>query len=185
VQRQAIYADPEWNDGDCLELTNSRGLNVARQIGMVTYRTAKAYDVKFGRATKNDGTDGTSTNDPPYGKSAKWQVKNYLEYQGDKFLSRFDPITYVKLTEQMDSHDVGRGRGGVSAALKTLKMPALVIGIDSDVLYPLHEQVALYEGLGSEEKEFLTIRSDAGHDGFLLEQEAVGAAVTGFLEKLD
>jgi len=73
VQRQAIYADPTWNEGDCLSERNSKGLNVARQIGMVTYRTAKAYDVKFGRKLqKTAGDDG-----PAYGKDAKWQVRRW------------------------------------------------------------------------------------------------------------
>jgi homoserine O-acetyltransferase len=170
VQRQAIYADPRWNNGDCLGVTDLKGLDVARQIGMVTYRTAKAYSVKFDRTVADNG---------------EFDVKNYLEYQGKKFLDRFDPITYVKMTEQMDTHDVGRGRGGVDAALSTIDVPTLVIGIDSDVLYPIHEQEELYEKLGSKKKEFVEIRSDAGHDGFLLEQDAVGEAVTRFLDGIE
>ncbi|GMI31661.1 hypothetical protein TeGR_g14035 [Tetraparma gracilis] len=177
VQRQAIYADPSWNGGDCLDVRDSKGLNVARQMGMVTYRTARAYDLKFGREKVGEG--------PAYGKDAKWQVKSYLEYQGDKFLSRFDPITYVKLTEQMDTHDVGRGRGGIAKALLSLEMPSLVIGIDSDVLYPLHEQESLFSALGSVEKKFVSVRSEAGHDGFLLEQETVGKAIDEFLERIE
>ena len=113
------------------------------------------------------------------------QVKSYLSYQGDKFLSRFDPITYVKLTEQMDTHDVGRSRGGAAAALATIKMPTLVIGIDSDVLYPVHEQEELHQMLGGERKEFLRVRSDAGHDGFLLEQKVLGDAVVKFLGSIE
>jgi len=173
-QRQAIYADPKWRGGDVDPSDPPlAGLSVARQVGMVSYRTAKGYQEKFGRMLKEP------TN-PPYGSKARWQVKSYLEYQGYKFLSRFDPVTYVKLTEQMDTHDVGRNRGGKERALSDVKIPALVLGIDSDVLYPLHEQEELARLFPN--GELGVISSEAGHDGFLLEQEQVGNYIAGFLE---
>lgn len=172
VQRQAIYSDPKWNDGNpSMDDPPLKGLSVARQIGMVSYRTPSGYESKFGRNLR----DKT----PEYGSNAKWEVKSYLEYQGYKFLSRFDPITYVKLTEQMDTHDVGRGRGGKEAALQNIKIPALVLGIDSDILYPLEEQKELAKLFPN--GELSIIHSDAGHDGFLLEQDQVAAHITKFL----
>jgi homoserine O-acetyltransferase len=102
-----------------------------------------------------------------------------LEYQGFKFLSRFDPITYLKLTEQMDTHDVGRNRGGKTNALSSVRIPAMVLGIDSDILYPIHDQEELAKLFPN--GELAVIYSDAGHDGFLLEQEQVAAHITGFL----
>jgi len=176
-QRQAIYADPKWNDGkvDFKDPPNA-GLAVARQIGMVSYRTSHGYESKFGRTLANE----TSVK-YPYGRNAEWQVKNYLQYQGQKFLGRFDAVTYVKLTEQMDSHDVGRNRGGKESALATVNIPALVVGIESDVLYPIHEQEELSRLLSNSQLKI--VRSDAGHDGFLLEQEQVGGFITEFLEK--
>ena len=172
VQRQAIYADPKWNDGNpSMDDPPLAGLSVARQIGMVSYRTPQGYDSKFGRNTRDDSA--------PYGSKASWMVKSYLEYQGFKFLSRFDPITYVKLTEQMDTHDVGRNRGGAKMALAGILIPAMVLGIDSDVLYPLHEQEELAELFPS--GELNVIKSDAGHDGFLLEQDQVAAHIIKFL----
>ena len=130
VQRQAIYMDPKWNGGDpSPDDPPLKGLSVARQIGMISYRTPKGYENKFGRKTSEEK--------PAYGSGAKWQVKSYLEYQGYKFLSRFDPITYLKLTEQMNTHDVGRGRGGKVKALRSVHIPAKILGIDSDILYPL------------------------------------------------
>ena len=181
VQRQAIYADPKWNGGDVdANDPPSKGLSVARQIGMVSYRTAKGYETKFGRKLRDDVNDDSGeTKSAPYGSNAKWQVKSYLEYQGYKFLSRFDPVTYVKLTEQMDTHDVGRNRGGKVEALSSVKIPAMVLGIDSDVLYPLHEQEELAALFPN--GELRIIHSEAGHDGFLLEQDQVAANISDFL----
>lgn len=179
VQRQAIYADPKWNNGNpSMKDPPTSGLSVARQIGMVSYRTPRAYEIKFGRITSDESMGKPSST--PYGSSAKWQVKSYLEYQGFKFLSRFDAVTYVKLTEQMDSHDIGRNRGGKEAALADVEIPALVMGIESDILYPLFEQEELASLLPN--SVFEVIHSDAGHDGFLLEQTQVAAHITDFLD---
>jgi len=139
---------------------------------MISYRTHSGYETKFGRSLKQPVS-------PPYGSAAPWNVKSYLEYQGQKFLSRFDPITYIKLTEQMDTHDLGRGRGGIENALRDIQIPALVLGINSDILYPLCEQEQLAHLLPNAELKIIV--SDAGHDGFLLEQKQVGGFITQFL----
>lgn len=156
------------------------GLALARQMAMLSYRTPAGYHTKFGRAQQapKDGQPAP----PPYGEHAQWSVQSYLDYQGRKFLDRFDPITYIKLTEQMDTHDVTRGRSGtVAEVLGRVKIPALVLGIDSDILYPLSEQETLADGLAN--AELKVIRSPDGHDGFLLEQEQVGGHITEFLRK--
>jgi len=177
VQRQAIYADAKWNNGKLnLDDPPLKGLSVARQIGMISYRTPAGYDIKFGRKVQRSSCPSQP---PPHTSREKFQVQSYLEYQGQKFLARFDAVTYVKLTEQMDTHDIGSNRGGSKSALKDVFIPALVLGIDSDILYPLFEQeelVSLFPNatLG-------VIHSDAGHDGFLLEQEQVGGYITEFL----
>jgi homoserine O-acetyltransferase/O-succinyltransferase len=174
VQRQAIYMDPAWDSDNPFGATS--GLQVARQLGMLSYRTAAAYQTKFGRATASPT--------PTYGSNADWQVKLYLEYQGRKFLSRLDPVTYVKLTEQMDSHDVTRRRGAsVTDVLSRVTIPALVLGIDSDVLYPISEQHALAAALPR--STFHTIHSMDGHDGFLLEQDQVASHISTFLAQHD
>ena len=177
TQRQAIYADPKWNNGRCdpHDPPNS-GLNVARQVAMISYRTPLGYQQKFGRAL-------TDESGPSYGSKAPWQVKSYLEYQGKKFLDRFDPVTYVKLTEQMDSHDVGRGRGSIEQVLSHVEIPVCVFGIDSDVLYPLREQEEMVQCMPNAELKI--IHSDAGHDGFLLEQDQVSAHIKSFLYSHD
>ena len=169
AQRQCIYADPKWNGGN-VDMTDPprRGLGVARQQAMVTYRTAKAYRDKFGREMKKQ-PDG----------STQFEVRGYLEYQGMKFEDRYDPISYIKITEQMDTHDVGRGRGGAQAALSKMDAEVMIIGIDSDILYPIHEQQALQELIPGAELEI--IRSDEGHDGFLLEQDRLSAILDKFI----
>jgi homoserine O-acetyltransferase len=169
AQRQAIYADPKWNKGD-VDMSDppNGGLVVARQIAMLSYRTAKGYHGKFGRS--KDETTGM------------FEARRYLEYQGRKFIDRFDPVTYIKISEQMDRHDVGHGRGGVAAALGSIRCRYLVMGIDSDLLYPLHEQEELHEGIRG--SVFKVIHSADGHDGFLLEQDQVGTHIESFLNSM-
>lgn len=154
TQRQsvALHNDPEV------------GLQVARMIAMVSYRTKEAYDRKFGRLKMDNG---------------KWQVMSYLQHQGKKFNSRFDPASYVAITRLMDTHDVGRDRGGVEAALGSIKQPTLIMGISSDVLYPYSEQEELARLIPG--AHLIPITSDEGHDGFLLEYEQVSAGVKSFI----
>lgn len=140
------------------------GLSVARQIAMVSYRTPHAYQSKFGRAVNESGD---------------FEAKSYLQYQGMKFLDRFDALTYVKITEQMDTHDVGRGRGGIDAALASITSRVMVMGIDSDLLYPLCEQEELAKKIP--QCTFKVIKSKEGHDGFLLEQKQVADNISLFL----
>jgi homoserine O-acetyltransferase len=187
VQRQAIMADPHWSSDEPEKAT--AGLAVARQMGMVSYRTPQGYHSKFGRKLqhKKGATDDDIADAPKYGSKVQYQAQSYLHYQGIKFLSRFDPVTYVKMTEQMDSHDISRGRGGpdgdasLEDILATVEIPALVMGIDSDVLYPLEEQEFLANALPN--GTLKVIHSPDGHDGFLLEQEQVGNNIIEFLNE--
>jgi homoserine O-acetyltransferase len=147
-------------------------------MGMISYRTAQGYHTKFNREIRQ--VEGEIA--PVYGSKAAWQVKSYLEYQGIKFVDRFDPITYVKLTEQMDSHDISRNRGSsVAEVLERIEIPACVLGIDSDVLYPLSEQEEIAKSMPN--AELKVIHSDDGHDGFLLEQDQVGRHIVDFLDR--
>eukprot|EP00594_Rhizosolenia_setigera_P009667 CAMPEP_0178973662 /NCGR_PEP_ID=MMETSP0789-20121207/21879_1 /TAXON_ID=3005 /ORGANISM="Rhizosolenia setigera, Strain CCMP 1694" /LENGTH=422 /DNA_ID=CAMNT_0020661617 /DNA_START=261 /DNA_END=1526 /DNA_ORIENTATION=- len=169
-QRQAIYSDPKWNGGDIdWDDPPNSGLSIARQIGMVSYRSRAGYHEKFGRQKTEENDSGKS----------EYEVKSYLKYQGEKFLSRFDPVTYLKLTEQIDTHDIGRNRGGIEQALQNCKIPSLILGIESDVLYPVTEQEELHQHLPN--SELHVIHSNAGHDGFLLEQDEVNEQIVQFL----
>ncbi|RLN57286.1 hypothetical protein BBJ28_00013412, partial [Nothophytophthora sp. Chile5] len=112
-------------------------------------------------------------------KHGRYLVQSYLEYQGEKFLSRFDVNSYLALLHMMDTHDVGRNRGGLEAALASLSQPALIIGVDSDVLYPLAEQRELAAALPH--AHFEALSSPHGHDGFLLGQEHISQLTQRFL----
>ena len=106
----------------------------------------------------------------------RYAIESYLDYQGRKLATRFDPNSYIVLSEAMNHHDVGRGRGGVVAALKSVRIPVTVAGITSDRLYPreLQDELArLIPRVG----RMQCVSSPAGHDGFLLETEQVGAII--------
>lgn len=143
VQRRAI------------ELGGERGLEVARMVGMMTYRTADEQAERFGRERSGDGG---------------WQVGSYLDHHGRKLRGRFTPRSYLALMGAMDSHDVGAGRGGVAAALGRIEGRLTGVGIPGDVLYAADDVRAWTEAAGGEYRE---IRSIHGHDAFLLETAQV------------
>lgn len=178
LQRQAIYADPNYKNGfyDMKNAPNA-GLSVARQIAMVSYRTHNSYSTKFGRRFQQvDQQRGELTRG-----GSPFEVESYLRHQGTKFLKRnFDANSYIVLTQLMDSHDISRGREKkYLEILNSIRIPMLVIGISSDVLYPVTEQKELAEHLAN--CQLHIIPSDEGHDGFLLEQARVGPIMTQFL----
>ncbi|MBO6575116.1 MAG: homoserine O-acetyltransferase [Rhodothermales bacterium] len=166
AQRQAIFNDPDWREGHYApERPPERGLAVARMMAMVSYRSSGEFEQRFGRSRRSEG----------------FEVESYLHHHGRKLNGRFDANCYVALTRQMDSHDIGFGRGGYEAALDSLPQPALVVGIRSDVLYPLHEQVELASLLPAGHLEVLS--SPYGHDSFLVDHEALTGAIAPFLSR--
>ncbi len=177
VARRAITTDPAWQGGAYrLDSQPAAGLGLARAIAMLTYRAPASVERKFGRARCDD------PGDPAEGLGsavAPYQVASYLAYQGEKLVRRFDANTYIYLTLAMDDFDVGAGRGGAEAALSRLTMPALVIGIDSDVLYPESEVRALAAALPN--ASYARIASPHGHDAFLIEFAQVARHLKAFL----
>lgn len=174
TQVAAIKADVNWAGGDYHDTGRSpdMGLEIARRFAHLTYRGESELDERFG----NDAQTGE---DP--GTGGRYSVQSYLEYQGRKLLARFDAGTYVALTDALSSHDVGRGRGGVAAALRGCPVPTVVGGITSDRLYPLRLQAELAELLpGCAGLD--VVDSEYGHDGFLLETDAVGKLIRRTLE---
>ena len=146
IQRRAIAA------------AGDEGLEIARMIAMMTYRTAGELADRFGREEHEAGG---------------FAVERYLSRQGEKLRARFDVHTYLTLLDAMDSHDVGRGRGGVARALNPVKGKIIGVGIPGDLLYdPLLDVRRWTEAAGAEYRE---IESPKGHDGFLLEGEQVTA----------
>ncbi|WP_416382186.1 homoserine O-acetyltransferase MetX [Nocardia higoensis] len=166
TQITAITSDPDWQGGDYHGTGRAplTGMGIARRIAHLTYRTEGELDSRFA----NNAQDG----EDPY-DGGRWAVQSYLDHQAAKLAKRFDPATYVLLTEAMNRHDVGRGRGGIEAALAATPVPCVVGGVDSDRLYPLHTQQELADLLpGCDGLEVVLSRD--GHDGFLTETEAVG-----------
>ena len=137
-QIAAIKSDPDWQDGDYYGTGRSPdlGMEIARRFAHLTYRGEVELDDRF-------ANDGQGDEDPATG--GRYAVQSYLEHQGHKLLTRFDAGTYVALTESLSSHDVGRGRGGIRAALSNCPVPVVVGGITSDRLYPLRLQEELAE----------------------------------------
>lgn len=176
LQRQAIYLDPLYQNGAYDPATPPvQGLALARQMAMMSYRTHAAYTEKFGRALAGTATTTSDSKHPHF------RVQSYLAYQGRKFHSRFDVNAYLALLHMMDTHDVGRGRGGVDCALATLTQPALVVGVESDVLYPISEQRDIAHALPN--ATFASLASIHGHDGFLLEQDRISDLIAAFLDE--
>ena len=165
IQIRAIKNDPHFNKGDYYEQERGPvdGMGIARRIAHLTYRTESEMDIRFGRQLQGDET-------------GRYAVESYLDHQATKLAKRFDANTYIALTEAMNSHDIGRGRGGVAEALQSITVPVVVVSIDTDRLFPPRLQVEISE-LVPTAAPLISISSDFGHDGFLVESEAVGDAI--------
>ena len=164
-QRLSIEADPSFFGKD--PSGGRKGLKAARSIALLSYRTSFAYN-----QTQAEETDN---------KFDSFRASSYQAYQGDKLVMRFNPWSYYRLTQLADSHNVGRGRGGVIPALKSVKAKTLCIGIRSDILYPVAEQKFVAENIKN--GQYTEIDSFYGHDGFLIEIEKVTAVLKKFREE--
>ena len=169
TQVAAIENDPAWFDGDYYDgpVGPLAGLDLARRIAHIAYRSERELAARFGRDHEDDGT---------------WSVDSYLQHHGAKLVRRFDANAYVVLTSAMDSHDVGRGRGGIESALARVTARTVVAGIDSDRLYPLHQQQELADLIPTSEP-LAVVTSDHGHDGFLVEHDQVGRLASALLRQ--
>lgn len=171
AQRQAIYNDPRWLGGRYgPDDPPADGLAVARMMAMVSYRSFASFGARFGR--ERNTTE----------RSEDFAVENYLRHQGRKLVDRFDARCYVHLTEVMDTHDVSRGRGDYFESLRSIVQPALVIGITTDILYPLDEQRELAETMPN--AELGVIDAPQGHDAFLIEQEQLAEILVQWRRRL-
>lgn len=162
-QRMAMRADQSL--GTPSPEAGRRGLEAARAIAMLSYRHYRTY--------------GDSQTETEGGKLDDYRASSYQRYQGFKLWKRFDPVAYYGLSRSMDSHDLGRNRGGVEQALGRIGARSLIIGIDTDVLFPLEEQALLARHIPDARLE--VIHSDYGHDGFLTETAMVGRLLAGFM----
>lgn len=180
VQLEAIRMDPAFADGDYYDAADGegphRGLALARRMALLNYRSPTELNDRFERSWQS----GLS----PLGGGGRYAVESYLDFHGNKFTRRFDANTYITLVQAMNSHDVGRGRGGVAAALANVTMPALILGIDSDRLFPVPGQQQIAAGApGNLDGDAPhVISSPFGHDGFLIEDRLVGEQVRRLLD---
>ena len=182
IGRRALFMDPLYNDGDYYDAGDDggpwSGFAVARMISQVTFRSDTRFNEKFGRRMKEGNfIDGR------VGLFDRFEVEGYLDYHGDKLVRRFDANSFLYIGRAMDLHDVGRGRGGTEQALARIKAPTLTLAIDSDILYPAYQQEKIHASLRNDDPRntHVTVRSDEGHDGFLIEVVPVGNALSRFL----
>ncbi len=164
AQRQAIYADPRWRDGQYdLADPPAAGLAAARMMAMCMYRHKWSFDERFGRRPQT---------------ADLYAIESYLRYQGQQLVERFDAATYVTLTRAMDTHDVARARGDYEEVLRSVRMPTLLVSIDSDVLYLPDEQAELAHHIP--QARLVRLPSKDGHDAFLIDVDWLSDVVAEF-----
>jgi homoserine O-acetyltransferase len=173
-QLSAIRSDPNFNGGNYYGRADGPvvGLGIARSIAHVTYRSELELAERFGRAAQEE--------EQPLGGGGRYAVESYLDHHKDKLARRFDANSYLVLTEAMNSHDVGRGRGGVAAALQRITGRLVVAAVDSDRLYPPRLSGEIVAAVPAAAPVH-SISSPYGHDGFLIEIGEVGTLVRAAL----
>ncbi|MDQ6658069.1 MAG: homoserine O-acetyltransferase [Actinomycetota bacterium] len=170
-QLAAIRGDAKFRGGDYYPEAGGdgppmSGMAVARQIAHTTYRSAYELNNRFGR-DRQPGED-------PFA-DGRFAVQSYLDHHGSKLTGRFDPNSYLVLTDSMNLHDIGRGRGGTAPALRRISAEITVAVVDSDRLFPPAQGAEL--ATAPTARPLITLHSDYGHDGFLIEAEQIAAVV--------
>ncbi len=177
VQIEAITVDPFFAGGDYYDQQEGpyRGLALARRMALINYRSPTELNERFERTWQSAVS--------PLGDQGRFAVESYLDFHGNKFTRRFDANSYISLVSAMNSHDVTRGRSSLEDTLQAITQPTLILGIDSDRLFPISQQHDLAAHIpGSLSGTTAQILSSPyGHDGFLIESERVGAAIAGLL----
>lgn len=182
VGRQAIYADPFWNQGEYYDQPQKpdAGLAVARMVGHITYLSDESMQKKFGRRLQNQEKYG-------YEFQTEFEVESYLKYNGNNFTRRFDANSYLYVTKAMDYFDLSRPVGSLAAAFAHAEqVKFLVVSFTSDWLYPSYhskELVGALTAVGSD-VTYLDIQSSWGHDAFLLEVDTMTELLASFLSHL-
>jgi homoserine O-acetyltransferase len=184
LQRDAILSDPDWQEGQYAgDIRPNTGMRLARKLGTITYRSAAEWKHRFGRRPAAERKHEAL----PPGQAhfrAEFAVQDYLNAQADKFVSVFDPNCYLYLSRAIDRFDLSAHGGNVAAALKRAGAErALVIGVESDILFTINEQNAIasaFEAAGTL-TDFVPLASLEGHDAFLVDIEPFAAAISSFL----
>lgn len=174
TQVVAITSDPEFRDGDYLRHGTfpTNGLALARQIAHASYRSASEFEARFG-AEPQPGEDPL--------EGGRFSVEGYLDHHGAKLARRFDPLAYVRLTQAMATHDIGRGRGGLDAVLEAYEGELLVAAVDSDRLFPVSASTRMVRAYGR--GRLRMIHSPYGHDGFLIEADQIASLVHELVQR--
>jgi len=178
LQREIIRKDPGWLGGnyprDSVPLT---GMRLARKLGMITYRSAEEWRLRFGR----ERTAITDTSGDPFGMV--FEIEAYLDHHANKFTGGFDPNCYLYLSRASDLFDLAEHGSSVAAGLSRLQIKrALIIGVTTDFLFPIHQQRELAAGLAApgREVEFVELNSLQGHDSFLVDMDSYRPLVARF-----
>jgi homoserine O-acetyltransferase len=183
LQREAIRLDPRWNEGHYDDVNYPDiGMSIARKLGVITYRSAMEWNGRFARIR----LDPEQREDEPFGR--EFQVESYLEGHARRFVRHFDPNSYLYLSRASDWFDIAEyGHGSVLEGLKRIRVEqAMVIGVSTDILFPLQQQEQIAQGLeaAGAEVEFVALDSPQGHDAFLVDIDNYSRAIGGFLTRL-
>jgi homoserine O-acetyltransferase len=177
VQRQAVMADPDWREGRYYGKSfPHRGQRIAREIGTITYRSGPEWQERFGRRRAAEG--------PPR-LDEDFQVESYLAYQADKFCLQYDANSYLYISKAMDLFDLLEGQGDARPDIDRIQAPTLVVGVTTDVLFPVWQQRELAEALTKRgvSVDYLELDAAYGHDTFLIDEERVGGALARHLSR--
>ncbi len=181
VARQAIYADPNWQNGDYYANGHrpDAGLAVARMVGHITYLSEQSMHQKFGRRLQNKERFG-------YEFNTEFQIESYLRYQGASFTQRFDANSFLYVTKAMDYFDLGTPDGLTAAFKYSAALKFLVVSFTSDWLYPSYHSKELVSALtaAGADVTYLDILSAWGHDAFLLEVETMTGLISSFMDRV-
>jgi len=178
VGRKAIQSDPDWMQGDYYgKAIPHRGLALARMVAHITFLSDASMRQKFGRRLQDRAEYG-------FDFVMDFEVESYLRYKGDSFVKRFDANSYLYLTKAMDYFDLSQGNGSVRNAFAGVKSRFLVISFSSDWLYPSYQSKEIVSALhyNNAEVVYSKLQTDAGHDAFLLESDALGRLISSFLQ---
>ena len=169
LQREMIRRDPAWRDGMyAIDEPPLIGMRLARKLGMITYRSAEEWLVRFGR----ERAAAEYTEGDPFGIT--FEVESYLEHHANKFIGQFDPNCYLYLSRASDLFDIADHGGTVAGGLaKVRSKRALIIGVSTDFLFPIQQQHELADGLSGNGRkvEFVELESLQGHDSFLVDMD--------------
>ncbi|XP_077997942.1 uncharacterized protein LOC144451056 [Glandiceps talaboti] len=178
LQRQCVMSDPNWNSGNYYgKMYPQMGMKLARGIATVNYRSSHEWERRFGREKINDSENPSFQ---PY-----YQIESYLDHQGHSFAMKYDPNSLLYISKAMDMFDIGESFPSLFDGLSRIKCPVMVLGVNTDNMYPVEQQRKLVELLqksGNDAVTLFEINSIYGHDSFLLDLSNFGTAIKGYLE---